>query len=317
MAYYGTQLQRFGLAKEATRGTSESAPTKWYQTRGRAELNYALQHLEDQGIRGISAKLPPLAGTKVGDGKIPLYCDAQMLGELCYSLFGGVSSAQQAATVAYKHTFTRAATITPQSYTFFLDRNMNVLKYNNGVVKRLGFKSSVNGLIEVEADVLFKSEASGSIGSPTFPTQKYGSFQQVAVTIAGGASTDVKEWEVNIDNGAKPFRTLAGSQDVNDIVAPDPMTVDGSMLVYFQNATERDKFIANTSVALRFLVEGATIASTYKYTTDINIYDARYKAFPYGEDEGLLAAQAQFEGFYSTSDSKQVQIDLTNTDEEY
>jgi hypothetical protein len=93
--------------------------------------------------------------------------------------------------------------------------------------------------------------------------------------------------------------------------------IDGGFTIYFQNTTERDKFIANTSVALRMLAVGATIASTYKYTTDINIYAAKYKAFPYGENQGLLAAKATFEGYYSASDSKAIDVALTNTDTAY
>ena len=35
-------------------------------------------------------------------------------------------------------------------------------------------------------------------------------------------------------------------------------------------------------------------------------------AFPYGELDGLLGAQATFEAVYSVSDGKLVQVDLTN-----
>src|ERR1044071_5185600 len=95
MTLYAIEAQRLGLTKEGTRGTAETTPTKWYQSRGPVELGYALQHLEDNGIRGVSAKYPPIEGIKVGEGKIPLFYDAQMLGEFFYGLLGGVSSAEE------------------------------------------------------------------------------------------------------------------------------------------------------------------------------------------------------------------------------
>jgi hypothetical protein len=317
MAYYSSQLQQFGLKLEASRATAESAPAKWYPTRGPVELNYSLNHLEDEGIRGRASRYAPIAGIKTGEGKIPMILDPNMCGEIFYGLLGAKSSAQQASTAAYKHTFTPGTSIQKPAYTLFSDRSLNVLKYNLGIFKKVALKGGVDNLIELDADVLFKAEASGGMGSPSYPTQRYFSFQNVDFKIAGSSNTDVKEWSLNIDNGAKGFRTLTGSQDVGDIVSPDRLMIDGGFTIYFSSATERDKFIANTAVALRILMVGPNIESTYYYTVDINLYQCHYKAFPYGEDQGLLAAKATFEAVYNSSATKEIQIDLTNTDTSY
>lgn len=430
MTLYATEAQRFGLCLEASRGTAETTPTKWYPSRGPIDLNYVRNHLQDTGLRGIAAKFTPVAGIKMGDGKIPLFFDAQNLGEFTYSLLGGKSSTEDAtitisvsnnkldfnigggeltATIpsatyligtsqaiasslckaiydaivaaeatgtytvtysrstklftiarsagtfqmkfltgtnnlvsidttlgythtdktgaitytgantieyAFTHTFTQSG-ILPPAYTFFLDRSLNVLKYNRGCIKALNFKGGVDNLVEVDAEILFETEASGSIGSPSFPTQRYMSFQTVAFKIAGATDTNVKEWELKIDNSARAHRTLAGTADLTDIIAPEPISIEGGFTIYFANTTERDKFIANTSVALRVLAQGDTIVGSSKWACDINIYAAKYKAFPYGEDQGLLAAKVSFEGFYSTSDSKAIQIAITNQDVSY
>jgi len=435
MTQYSAEVQRFGLAKESVRGTAESAPTKWYPTRGRVEMDYKRTHIEDKGLRGIQAQMPPVKGPKRGDGKIPIYLDSQMISEFLYSLLGGLTSAEQSvvtisaankyldfnigateltATVAeaaypigtahtqagtlckaihdaivaaeaagtytvsysrttkkftiarsagtfelmlktgthgsdnaddhigtalgyadtadltgaitytgtvnveyaFKHTFVSSG-ISKPSYTYFVDRSMDIMAYALVVAKKLSMKSSHDNLVEPELEVLFKSEATGAIGSPSFPTQKYLGFNLVDFKIAGTSNTDVKEWELSIDNGAKPYQTLALSEDITDIVAPDPLKISGSFLIYFTSITERNKFLNNTSVALRMLIAGDTISGTFKHSVDINIYDARYKAFPYGEDIGLLAAKASFEGFYSVSDSKDIQIDVINQEASY
>ena len=71
--------------------------------------------------------------------------------------------------------------------------------------------------------------------------------------------------------------------------------------IYFSTEAERTKFLANTAVALRMLAVGPLIASTYYHTVDVNIYEAHYTAFLFGDDSGLLAAKASFTGYYSAS----------------
>ena len=40
-------------------------------------------------------------------------------------------------------------------------------------------------------------------------------------------------------------------------------------------------------------------------------------AFPFADDNGLLAAKVDFKGYYSSADTKAIQIDVTNTDTAY
>lgn len=313
MALYPIEAQRFGLKKEAVRGTAETAPDKWYPVLKGTEFTYSLGLLENDVLKGDPTMMPPIAGSKTGSGKIKLPLDAQSCGELFRSLLGGVSSAQQGGTAAYKHTITLNSTYQKPPYTFFMDYGLDVKKYALGVVKKVSLSGAVDSLGSLEADVLFKSEASGSIGSPSFPTQRYLSFNQMDFKIAGTSNTDVKEWNIEIDNGSAPLRTLNLSQDAVDIVTASKLDIKGGFTIYFQNETERTKFLANTAVALRMLAVGPLIASTYYYTVDVNIYEAHYTAFPFGDDQGLLAAKVAFTGYYSSSDSKAIQIDVTNT----
>jgi hypothetical protein len=93
--------------------------------------------------------------------------------------------------------------------------------------------------------------------------------------------------------------------------------ITGNFVIFFADDTQRDNFLANTTTTLRFLMEHEIIASTYKYTVDINLYKVQYKAVPFGEQDGLLAASVDFDSVYSSSDSKTIQVDVTNTDTSY
>lgn len=232
------------------------------------------------------------------------YTHTDKTGALTYT---GASTVEYAFT----HTFTRSTNIQKPAYTFFSDRGMNVLKYNLGVVKKMVIKAGVDNLVDAEADVLFQDEASGSIGSPSYSTQRFQSFQNLDFKIAAASNTDVHDWDLNLDNSAVPHRALTGSQLVQDILAPGKLSIDGGFTMFFENTTERDKFVANTAVALQIIATGTALGIT-NYKVNMNIYEAHYKAFPYTEEGGLLAAKVQFEGFYSSSDSNDFAVALTN-----
>ncbi len=313
MTIYSSKKIQFGIKKEAVRGTAETAPDVWFPVRELPEIDLNLEHLEDEGLRGSLVPYPPVAGMKVGEASIAINADPEVMGEIFYSLMTGLGSAQQGGTAAYLHTFTISELTQKIAYTLFLDRNQGILKYNRAVCKTVEIVGSVDGLIEMNTTWIFENEASGSIGSPSYPTQRYFAFNQVDFKIAGSSNTKVKEFSLTLDNNAMPLRTLNGSQLVEDVITADKFSVEGSFTVYFENTTERDKFLANTAASIQIILTGAEIANPYNYVLDINIYAAHYKAFPYREDENLLAAQVEFKGYYSSGDSKMLQVDLTNT----
>ncbi len=208
-------------------------------------------------------------------------------------------SSDTAVGYAFSHAFTVPTSIQPPSYTFFMDYGISVKKYNRCVVKSLTFTGPVDGLITVDVDFLFETEAAGDIGSPSFPTQKYLSFQHASFKRAGSTDTDVKNWSLKIDNGAKALQTLAQSQNIQDIITPDPLNVSGDFVALCQTETERAKFLANTSVAIRALIEGETIVGSFKHTVDIPLTDCRYKAYPLAWEDNLLAAKVEFQAYHN------------------
>ena len=301
MALAAQKSFRFGLAKEAARLTAEAAPTKWYPLIPDPEIKYGPQLLNDDGLRGVFADYEPIAGRSPGTGKFKIVADAQVLGELMRSMLGAPTSAQQGGTAAYQHSYTLNTGVQPNTYTFFMDfgGSVGVKKYNGCVVKSMNFTGPVDGLIMVDVEFLFITEVAGSIGSPSFPTQRYFNFKNVTYKIAGSTNTDVMGWELSIDNQAHHLMTLAQAYDAQDIVVTDSIVVKGSMAINFQNETERNKFLANTAVAIQMLIEGAVIASTFKWTLDLPVTAAHYQEYPFGWENKLLASKVNFQGFHN------------------
>lgn len=199
----------------------------------------------------------------------------------------------------FKHDFSIGTGIQPPAYTFFFNWGLDVKKYNGACVKSLTFTGPVDNLITVDVEFLFRSEATGSIGTPSFPTQRYTSFQHADFKRAGTSDTDVKSWTCKIDNMARAHQALALSQDIQDVLTPDPMMVTGDLVVFFQSETERAKFLANTGVALRALIQHSVISGSFYWAVDLPITDARYKAYPFAYEDNLLAAKADFQGYHN------------------
>ena len=88
--------------------------------------------------------------------------------------------------------------------------------------------------------------------------------------------------------------------------------MEGTFTIYFEDETERAKFIAGTSNYLQFLIEGEVIAGAAKETVDVTLPKIMYKAYPYGEADNMLAAQVAFEAVYDTVTSALVGVAVTN-----
>ncbi len=314
---YATQAKRFGLKKETTRLTAESTPDYWFAADPESNMDYALKHIQDPSIRGVHAAMPPVAGPKTCEGKIMLPANAQDVGELFHMLLGDAVSAQQAATSAYLHTFTPNASISPDTYTIFEDRGLNVMKYNGCAVKKIDLSCAVDGLVKLGAEIIGIAEASGSIGTPSYAGSALLAFPNVTAKLGGSSDTNIRSWACSIENGLQAKRTLAQSQNAQDVVRMGQYKASGSFVIFFENATQRDNFIANTAQAVQFLIEGAIIASTYKYTIDVSFPKAHFTAFPYEDEGGLLAAKVTFEAFYDTATSKLCSVAVTNTKTAY
>jgi len=320
MTYYATEQKYVALGKETTRGTL-ATPTLYLPVGKGTEFDYKLNLIADDLLRGIFERYPSYAGTKEGTGKITgVNVNSSNCGLLFLSLFGKVTSTQQGGTSAYQHIFEKDnSTITNPSLSFYFDRGLSKKSYNLCVVKSVSMKGTADNIVSLDADILFRTEAdyTGSL-TPTWAELNPFLFYQTTIKIAGTSNTtSVAEWNVMIDNGTITQRVLNLSQDVNEILTVGKFTATGSMNVYFENETERAKFLEGTSTTIQIIVEGATIESTYKHKLDISLKNVKYTAYPFGDLNGLLGATVNFDNFYSISDSKSVTLTLVNTTTAY
>lgn len=232
-----------------------------------------------------------------------------------------VTSDSTTVAPVFKHVFTPAGTLSLPSHTLFFDRSLSVKKYNLGVTHKIKFSCGNEGLVEMDASVMAKSEASGSIGSPSYADEVAPlEFFQNTLKFAGAtpSSPIVKSWDITMDNGMFPYMPMAQIQEVTDFLAKGPFKATGNMVVYFEDETERAKFLAATSTSLEMLIAGGAVSSSsLKYTMDLLFSTVIYKAFPFTNEDGFLGAKVSFEAYYDTATTALFVAYLINTRSAY
>lgn len=303
-----------GLKKEAVRGTAEAAPDRWRAIMVDTELEYTLALIEDEARRGISARFPKAPGVKAGTGAIKFPVRASEIGEFVHMATGAPVSTLVSTALAYQHVFTvPQSSIQPPSYTLWLNRGVVSKRYSLGNISELTFSGDQEGLAQMEASVMFKSEDTDSTDTPSFAneSEEFTSYQ-ASLKIDGVANVQVKSYSFKLENGLFPQRTLSLSQDIKDLLAVGPFKVSGSFDIYLEDMTQRDKFLAATQSSLELLIEGDIIEDAAKFTLKILCPKIKYTAFPFGDMDGLLGASVEFEAEYDLATSKLADFTVIN-----
>lgn len=319
MAYYPIELKLLGVGKETTRGVAAN-PSIYIPITADSEFEYKVNLIEDELVRGIYERFPPIAGTKECTGTIGIEVDDSNCGLFLLSLLGSVITTDIGSSGgAYKHTFKRhPSLIELPSLTIYLDRKLSKKRYILSVVKSISFTGSVDGKINATITILSKTEEDTNIQMiPSWNEYKPFVFHQAKILIDNVQAYNIRDWSLNIDNGAVGIRALIGSQDVQDILAFGKMVMNGTMTIFFENETQRNKFLNNTSAQIEIIYEGDEIESGIKRTFRVLIPKAHYTAYPFQNIDGLLGASVSFNCYYSLASQLGIQIELINTVQNY
>lgn len=317
MPLASSESRQLGLAKESVRGTPEAAATTWRGITVDSELEYARAIIDDEAKRGISAKFPARAGVKTGTGTIKFPVRASEIGEFLHMLTSNPVSTLVGPTVAYSHVFTvPSSVIQPPSYTGWLDRGAAAVVKRSALLNAaaLTFSGDPEGLAQMEAEMMFKSEDDDATpGTPSYAneSEQLTSYETI-LKLDGVSQPQVKDYSVKMENGLFPQRTLNASADIKDLLAVGPHKLSGSFSIYLDTEAERAKFLAGTQLSLDMEMTGAIIETIFPYSFKVNAPKVKYRAFPFGDLDGLLGAAVEFEAEYDLATSKLYSATLVN-----
>ena len=235
------------------------------------------------------------------------------LDTLLLHALGSVASAQQAATAAYKHTFTLTSAMKAVGLSMEVERDQQAFFYEACKINQMTLRQDPNEFLRFAFDILGRAETLGSMTATTFPSDLPIHQSQFAFTVDAGAVT-VNNFFVTLNNNAEQRQAL-GTVTPKEIVRTGLIQVTGGFEIDFENTTEYAKFIANTSIALVATWTGAEIASPYNYELVVTMPVCKYEGqTPPVGGRGIITVPFTFVALEGTRGAlDEFKIELTNT----
>lgn len=312
---------RFGIAKETTYGTRVT-PTRFMPLMSHG-LTATPNRYTSQALGMGRWTRPSVITTVSVAGPLAGEVPNTGFGYLLQGLHGNtVTPVQQAATTAYLQTHT-LDTAPNKSFTVQQQTppvtSSTLIPVDFTGVRFAGLTLSwdAGGVLTFEIPTIGKDiDTSQSLATYTAPTawDLFG-FRGGSVTVGGVAKANVVgsgSLTIGFTQRDDAFM-LGGSGRIAEPVETDKPTAELSTTVDFTAITDWDAVLAETSndVVLKF--EGATIASTYKYTLEVTLPDCKATS-PSPTVTGPGAVQQEISYMTSSSTNDPVVIKYTSTD---
>lgn len=228
--------------------------------------------------------------------------------------FGGLTYTGTAIIVPFSHTFTRASTATPPSYTLWVNNTTNYPQWAGCMLNKLEISGKAKEFIEINADWSGMAYAAGITHALTYSPRNPFKFNQAVMTIAGSGSTNYEDFKVSVDNMVEVQHVL-GSTIYGQKIYSKGYKISGSLSFIVENSTEWAKFIAGTSTTITIAITGTDLvgATAIPYSLTITIPQVQYKAAPWPLPDGLIKINFTWEAIYNVSATNTMSIALVNS----
>lgn len=207
-----------GIALESPSYTAATAPANFIPTKSLIKGGWKPEYLnEERGDRNANYGVVLTTREGMGDPKGPYYNDYHPYFILGMMGADNVSQpdAAHAATV-YKHTFAWADI--PPTFTVFKSYDAGVYYMPGTVVDKLTFKFAAEAkLLECEPDLkgFYPVKYVGAPITPTFSTlTPFPGYAPTIVMAGGGASSDIHEMTLVVEQKVTPWYGAGGSPDI-------------------------------------------------------------------------------------------------------
>lgn len=318
----GRQIQ-VGLAKEAVRGTAETAATYYIPFTEAAveEKNDLLANEQAMGVledtteaKSVSVSAEINLKGAVGDKTFPL---------LLLASLGSVASAAEIApnTLVYDHTITVNQSVQHQSLTIFLNDPLGGQDYKHalGCVDSLDLAYEQNKFVEFDAKL---KALKGAVATLTPATTAENLFLpqhfvfKLASSVAGltaATAIPVKSFKLKISKSLEADTVLGNIAPVDFLCKK--ISIEGEVEAVWQNEADfKTAFMAGTVQAMRIdLKSDVTIGTSANPQITIDLSKVIFNDLTHPIKVGDVMRQTiQFKAMYDTTTSKMVSIKVSN-----
>jgi hypothetical protein len=247
-------------------------------------------------------------GDYIAKGPINLPVDAKNIGWLLKWALGSVSTGAKQGNGTYTHTFKCADDLKSFTGRIGVADFTNMERILAGMlVDTLSLKSEFRKALDASVGVVsFLKETKGSIGTPSFSALNPFMFAQGVVKIATATVGYAHGIALNLNNKIPVDKWF-------NKIHVGKRTVDGTLTLVFDEATEYDRFLAGTEFALEQTFTGALIEAGFYNTLKLSLPHCNYTkdTAPHINKREMCMINAPFQAFYDATDTE-LKIELTN-----
>ncbi len=249
-----------GLGIESTPGTTTGIDV-WIPTllNDLSERHAPIGDISARGTRDEQGR-DSVVGKKWGEGAIEVILDSEVAPYFFYLVMGGYASSTSGI---YVHDFSRKAANDPRTATIYRDRDVDVMKFTNSVVNTLEVVFA-DDVAKLTAGIMSKFPIDEDAETPAYVDLDLLTWRNARVEVNNAGSTSdlkVREFTLNINNNAEMIYA-PNSNDV-DVIPFKQFGVEGTLVVDFENETQKDFFHNLTKVKLTVQLLGGTGSLTF------------------------------------------------------
>lgn len=318
------RLVDFGIAKETSRGTAESAATFYIPKTSLTYDDGIEQAVDESSVGVIEDSADAAIVSKFAEGEIEANIGDKSIGLILLAAFGSVSTSGPSQTSVYTHTFSVDESAQHDALTLFVDDPNQDYTYALGMIDKLEIDTVLGAFSKFTAGFRSKIGATATL-SPSYTAEthflpQHGSLSYAA-NLSGLSSPTtlaIRSLKLTIEKNIEDDRKI-GSLDPTDILNKQ-MAVSGSVELVFDDAALKTIMLGDTQKAVRIRLSNTdvTIGSSLHPQLTIDLAKVKFSNFKrnYGNDD-IATATLDFKGFYSLADSKMITAELVNTQTSY
>lgn len=307
-----------GVAKEAVRGTAESAASYWLPKISLSIDDTIEQAIDENSVGVIEDATDAKLVYKFAEGEIEAKVGDKSFGLLLLGAIGSVSSGSVVDS-AYTHTFSVLQSAQHPSLTLFVDDGNQDYKHALGMVTGLELSAEVGSIIQHKTSFRAKVGATATL-TPSYSAENMFLAQHItfktASTQAGlGAASAIVVRSVNfkIEKNVEDDRNL-GTTEPTDILNKQ-FAIEGSLELVFDANTMKTEMLADTVKAMRIDFNNTDVLIGVSSTPQLvfDFHAVKFSNFTrnYGNGD-IVTATVDFKAFYKLSEAKMLTCTLRN-----
>lgn len=271
-----------GLAKQSAKGTPNATPAFYPQFKDLDIKSFADKTAVNERVASANEASSYITTAKYGKVRIDQYLDAQDCAPFFAGVFGSVTSTTSGTGYLHTMDFVSGDPATPSKYwTIKVTKGGAVdAQYEDAFFHDFSISAG-----EKEATVSFNGacnfETTGASITPSLiskkPFMRHHLYVRVGTDITTAlASTPIPVLEIKLDGKREPKANYMSNDGTNDPLEPanyalGTRKISGSFKIKFENMTQYNKYLNNTTNAVVFKFLGELISGSTYYTAEFRM----------------------------------------------